>query len=628
MIQISGLEKHYGAQSLFKDVTFTINKGDKIGLVGRNGSGKSTLFRILLGEVDPDEGVVAIPRDYKIGTLPQHIHFSQPTVLQEGCLALSEDEQYDHYKVEKILSGLGFSEEDMEKNPNEFSGGYQIRINLTKALIKNPDLLLLDEPTNYLDIVSQRWLEDYLKSYPGEIVIITHDRHFMDKVVNHVMGLYRQRLKKIPGQTQNFYEKIAEEDELYEKTRKNQEQAKEHLTKYINRFRASARRARQAQSRIKKLEKFDDLKQLQHESNLEFAFNYAPCPGKTFLSVAHLGFAYENGPPLFNDLSFSLEPGDRLGIIGKNGKGKSTLLNIIAGELKPNKGEINTHPSAAINHFGQTNIQRLNDALTVEQEIANANPKLDNTQVRSLCGTMMFGQDLALKKISSLSGGERSRVLLGKMLANPGNILLLDEPTNHLDQESIEGLIEGIEDFPGAVVLVSHNEMILERMVNKIVAFHRGGAEFINGDYEYFLKGWGWEEVDLKSNATAKKVIQENSSQSNNSSPKISVLSHKEKKKKKAQLVASKNSALRPYNQKIQQLEKTISDLEISVLKANDEMAAVSQSGNVDAFVELTKNVKNWEKEIEKSFSELEKNYQKVQQIEKKYEEESADLGD
>ncbi len=602
MIQAIGISKHFGHHVLFDKITFSLTKGEKVGLVGRNGSGKSTLFRIILGELAPDEGEISVPKGYRIGTLPQHIHFSKNTLLEEGCLALSEDEQWDHYKVERILSGLGFSAEDFNKNPDTFSGGFQIRINLAKALVQNPDMLLLDEPTNYLDIVSQRWLKQYLAAYPGEIILITHDRQFMDGATTHIMGLHRERLKKIKGNTLKYYTQIQEEEENYERTRKNQAQTKKHLEKYINRFRSSARRASQAQSRVKQLAKLDDLKALKQERNLEFSFNHTPCPGKTIMTAKNLRFGYDKGPLLIDHLSFTIGRNDRIGIIGKNGKGKSTLLNLLAGELKPIKGTITSHPSLQIGHFGQTNVNRLNPELTVAQEVAASNSELTMEQARSICGTMMFEQDLALKKIRVLSGGERSRVLLGKILANRSNLLLLDEPTNHLDQESVEGLIDGLEVFEGAVAIVTHSEMILSQLVNKLVVFHRGHVEFIEGSYDYFLDKYGWDDDEEAVVPPKAEEI---------------TINKKELRKQRSQIINQRSKILNPLKKKMDKLENEISELESALKETNDALIQASKENNVDQFVILSKASKEHQKTIDK-------NYVKLEELTDKYERESA----
>ncbi|MEX1100109.1 MAG: ABC-F family ATP-binding cassette domain-containing protein, partial [Bacteriovoracaceae bacterium] len=495
MIQVTNLAKEFAGQVLFKDLSFNLDKGERVGLVGRNGSGKSTLFSLILGKIAPDGGEISIPKGYNIGQLEQHIRFSKNSVMEECCLALSEEHKYDFYKAEKILFGLGFEDADLEKDPKSFSGGYQIRINLCKALLSEPDLLLLDEPTNYLDILSLRWLRSFLRSFPGEIVLITHDRAFMDSVTTHTMGIYRKGLKKIKGGTAKFYEQMELEDEIYEKTRANQEKKKEHLESFVERFRAQASKASQAQSKLKQLNKMQSLDALEDEGNMGLRFRYQECPGKELMRGEKLGFGYDE-ELLFSDVSFGIGRKDRIGIIGKNGKGKSTLLNLLAGELSPVKGELSSHPSLAIGHLGQTNVARLNEENTIVQEVQEANLDLSQTAVRNICGSLMFEGELANKKIKILSGGEKNRTLLGKILANKTNLLLLDEPTNHLDMESIEILGQEIRDYPGAVVMVTHSESLLREVAERLIVFTNNGAQYFLGGYDEFLEKIGWEEEE------------------------------------------------------------------------------------------------------------------------------------
>ena len=495
MIIANNLEKSFGAQSLFEGVSFLINRGERVGLVGKNGSGKSTLFKMILNQERPESGEITAPNGYQIVTLEQIIRFTQPTVLKECISALSPEKQWDHYKAEIILSGLGFTEQDFQKDPTAFSGGYQVRINLCKALLADPNMLLLDEPTNYLDILSLRWLKEYLNKWPGEMVIITHDRDFMDQVTTHTLGLHRKQARKVMGGTIKYYEQIIQEEEAYELTRRNLESKRKEMQSLIDRFRAKASKATMAQSRIKMMEKMGTMEKLSAEKNLGFKFNHRPCPGKTIMDIKNLSFAYDGQPEhnIFSNISFPIGRQDRIGIIGANGKGKSTLLNCLAGELTPCSGSITKHPSIGLGHFGQTNIDRLEPNNQVLGEILRSNSSLSLQAAHSICGAMMFGGDLSKKKVSVLSGGERSRLLLGKIISHPTNLLLLDEPSHHLDVESIESLIEELNDYAGALVIVTHSELLLKTLAENLIIFHQGRAEYFHGGYEEFLKKVGWE---------------------------------------------------------------------------------------------------------------------------------------
>jgi len=591
MIQLNNISKSFGGQNLYEDISFTLGPKERIGLVGRNGSGKSTLFKIITGEMSYDGGSINIPKSYKIGYLRQHLEFSKPTVLEECIQSLSEEEKFDHYKAEKILSGLGFSEEDMQKEPASFSGGYQIRINLTKCLLEAPNLLLLDEPTNYLDIISLRWLKNFLKNYQGEVILITHDRDFMDDVVTHTMGLSRGGLKKIKGDTVKFYERLLEEEQLYEQTRANQEKKKKELMAFVDRFRAKASKATQAQSRLKQLQKMGTMDELSKEGNLGFSFRYTECPGKTVLNADNLSFSYDGTDKslLFKKLKLDIKREDCIGIIGKNGKGKSTLLNVLTGELSKNSGEIKYHPSAQVGHFGQTNINRLSDTNSIVAEITSSNSDLGISEVRSICGSMMFEGELADKKISVLSGGEKSRVMLGKILAHKSNILFLDEPTNHLDMESVETLCEKLEQFPGAIVLVTHNEMFLRRLANRLVVFREGGAEVFEGSYDEFLEKVGWEEE----------------SASEDVSEKVEKISRKDLKRLRADLISERSKETKDLKKRMDELESDIFAKEEKIDEINDQMLEASSSGDNKKISELSRNLGVLQKLLDIEYEEL-----------------------
>lgn len=545
MIQAHQLTKSFGTQVLFENVSFNMTRGERVGLVGRNGSGKTTLFKIILGEEFPDSGEIIFPKNYTIGSLKQHLHFTEKTILAECSLALRKEEEFDQYKVEKMLHGLGFRTEDFQRPPSDFSGGYQIRLNLAKVLLGNPDCLLLDEPTNYLDIVSLRWLSKFLRNFPGEVILITHDKGFMDSVTTHTMGIWRQKLVKIKGDTTKYHEQILLEEEVYEKTRQNTERKRKELQEFVDRFKAKASKAAQAQSRMKLLEKLPELEALAMMASLDFEFNFRECPGKVLVEVKDLNFGYSEKNLLIKNLSFPILRNDKIAIIGKNGKGKSTLLNLIAKELTPTAGTITNNVNLLMGHFGQTNINRLSMENTIEEEIQSADPSLGRERVRSICGVMMFSGDLAKKKIKVLSGGERARVLLGKLLAKPTNLLLLDEPTNHLDQESVDALTMELQNYPGAVVIVTHSENMLREVATKLVVFHHDKLEFFPQGYDAFLEKIGWEEEEPEKVEKPKEKI-----------------SRDEQRRLRQEIIAERSKALSPLKKKMEQLEKDIVKME------------------------------------------------------------------
>lgn len=616
MIRIQNLEKSYGGQALFDKISFQMTSGERVGLVGRNGHGKSTLFRLILKEEDPDDGVIVMPRNYRVGHLAQHLKWTKPTLLEEACLGLPPGEEDLHYKAEMILFGLGFGEEDMQKPPASFSGGFQIRLNLAKLLVNEPNLLLLDEPTNYLDIISIRWLARFLKEWPHEVILISHDRDFMDDVCTHTAAIHRQKLKKVQGGTEKLYAQIEQEEEIYEKTRQGEDKQRKQIEQFVNRFRAQATKAAAVQSRIKMLEKMGKKDQLSDIQSLDFKFHYLPIQSKFLADIKNLSFGYDEQTSLIQNLNFSIQSKDRIAIIGKNGKGKSTLLNLIAGELKPNEGEITINPAVRMGYFGQTNINRLDPKLTVEEEIDSANHELGRTAVRTICGIMMFSGDSAEKKISVLSGGEKSRVMLGKIVAMPANLLLLDEPTNHLDMPSIEALLESIQEFEGTVVLVTHSEMILRAVATKLIVFQHGMVDIFNGTYDEFLEKVGWEEEGGKPSKSIAAAA------TTTSVPVSEVKESKEpNKKERAELIQERSKVLTPLKKEMELLEARIMELENELAQSNEMLADASKNNDIEAFVHLSKTTKDNQRKIDELFAQLEKITHDHDLKSKKYEE-------
>jgi len=494
MIELINISKSYPTGNLYSELNLRLNSGDKVGLVGRNGTGKSTLFKLILGEEHPDHGEIKFPKNYKIGALKQYFDFSEKKLIDETALALGEENKYDIYKAEKMLFGLGFSEEDLEKDPKSFSGGFQIRINLAKLLLTEPNMLLLDEPTNYLDILSIRWLKAFLKTFQGEVILITHDREFMDSVCTHTLGIVRRSAFMIFGGTRKFFEQISANEEHHEKQKIAQDKKIKDLEEFIAKNKARAATSTLAQSKVKILEKMEILEDINYDANLDFDFNYKETAAKFLVEVKDLSFGYTPDNVLFKNITFALTKGETIGIIGKNGKGKSTLLNAIAGELEPLSGIVDFHPSCTFGHFGQTNISHLNPKNTIMDEIYSVNHKLPEAVIRSICGLMMFSGDNAKKKISLLSGGEKSRVMLGKIIAQDVNLLFLDEPTNHLDIDSIDALTEAIKKFNGSCIIVTHSEDLLKAVCDKLIIFREDKAEYFNGTYNEFLEQIGWED--------------------------------------------------------------------------------------------------------------------------------------
>ncbi len=495
MIKVKNLALAFSGEQLFEDVNVTFNRGEKVGFIGRNGSGKSTFLKLILGEIEPDHGVIEIPTGYRIGHLQQHIKFTHNSVVDEVCSVLPEEREYEVYKGEEILMGLGFSSEEMLRNPSEFSGGYQVKINLAKLLLMEPNMLLLDEPTNYLDIHSVRWLKRFLKDWDCELILITHDRDFMDSVITHTLNIHRGIFKKTPGSTKNVMEKILAEEEIYEKTRINQDKQRQKTQEWINRFGSKASIASRAQSKIKMLEKQGQKEKLANIATLDFKFNYeAANTREALIETNKVTFGYDQHEILIKKFSVKVGCEDKICIIGKNGKGKSTLLKLMTKDLTPLEGNNKILNKTNIGYFGQMNIDRLNPKLSIYEEMQKTAPNVNQTNVRKVCGNMMFSGSLSNKKIEVLSGGEKSRVMLGKILLKPSNLLLLDEPTNHLDLDSCESLLNAIKTFEGAIVMVTHSEYFLKEIANRLIIFDNDEVSVFEGGYQDFLKKVGWKD--------------------------------------------------------------------------------------------------------------------------------------
>ncbi len=583
MIQFEQVSKSYASEVILDNISFILGKRERCGLIGRNGAGKTTLFRMITGVEEPDSGSIILPKDYKVGVLTQHIHFTKSTILEEAVLGLSEEDKDKTYKAESILFGLGFGEADMTKSPDMFSGGYHLRLHLAKLLLSEPDCLLLDEPTNYLDILSIRWLTQFLRNWQGELLMVSHDRQFLDSIITHTVGIHRKGIKKVQGQTENLFAQVAIEEEVYEKTRVALDKKREHLQSFIDRFGAKNTKAAQAQARVKALKRMPALEALCSVENLNFYFPAAQTNSKVLLRANDVSFGYTT--PLITNFSIDIHKEERLGIIGQNGKGKSTLLKLLLGDLPPSTGSITLTSGILVGYFGQSHIERLHMDNTVEDEIRAANPKLSLAEIRGICGKMMFTQARAEKRIGVLSGGERSRVVLGKLLARPCHMLLLDEPTNHLDVESMEAFMDALEEFEGAVVIVTHSELVLERLATKLVVFRNNSLEQHLGTYDEFLEKGGWQEEE--------KIEKKDQPQ-------------KDVRRERANLVNERSRALKPLISLIEKLESGIIKLEEEVDLYNKKLLEAVSDGKTSIIGEYSKAIKERQNEVETLFGQLE----------------------
>ncbi|MBN2206622.1 MAG: ATP-binding cassette domain-containing protein [Candidatus Aminicenantes bacterium] len=621
MICVENLTKNFGKQALFDEIGFRVNARERVGVVGRNGHGKTTLFRLIAGLEESDAGSITMPRRYRIGYVRQELAFDAPTVREEAVRALHHDQADQVWRAEKILAGLGFGPRDLDKAPGQLSGGFQVRLNLAKILVGDYQMLLLDEPNNYLDIVSIRWLARFLQAWPGELMLITHDRGFMDQVVTHVLGIHRRKVRKVEGDTSKYYDQIAQEEEIYEKTRINDERKRKEMDLFITRFRAKARLAGLVQSRVKSLEKMEKRDKLETIKQLDFRFNRKPFHGKYAMTVDGLTFGYEPDRTLIKDFGLSIGSRDRVCVIGKNGRGKTTLIRLLAGDLKPLTGSLTSPLAVAPGYYEQSHVESLSATNTVLEEIASADAQMDPGLPRLIAGVMMFEGDDALKKISILSGGEKSRVLLGKLIASPLNLLLLDEPTNHLDLESSDALLAALDDFDGAVIMVTHNEMFLHALAERLIVFRDDGLTVFEGGYQRFLDKVGWEDE-----GTLRRGNGERGPSAAASGAPPEKLRRKELKRLRTDLLVERAKALKPLEKEVARLESAIQDTEAALNELNASAVEASRARAGRRVAELSKAIHAAKKKIDVLYAELETASSQLEKRRRDYDERIAEL--
>ncbi len=553
-------------------------------MIGLNGHGKSTLLNIIKGDLWPEDGQVHVREDKTLEAVNQHISFTQGSVRAEACQGLLGNDKGQEWLAAKMLYGLGFSEAEQHLPPQQFSGGYQVRINLAKALLSRPDILLLDEPTNFLDITSLRWLERFFQNWKGTFILVTHDQTFMEGVVTHTMAIHRQGIKKAEGGPSKLRKQIAHEEQIHKRTRQNQEKKDAKTHKFISEFRSGARSAGLVQSRIKMLDKVKKLPKLPPIKPVHFSFQASPFEADVVIRANSLSFGYD-AEDLIRDLDLTIYPGDRVGIVGPNGRGKSTLLDLIARKKEPQTGTIKHNADAQIGHFSQMNVPQQDKEKTVFEVLRSITRMATDEDIHKLCSSLMFEGDKRHRHLKVLSGGERSRLALGKLMLVPHNILLLDEPTNHLDMESCTALANGLQDYDGAIVCVTHDEALLRSFADRLIVFDDGKVTHFRGSYDQFLKQVGWNEP-APMHALA---VQKKKSTTNNY-----VLQRQLKKK------------LRPFLKRIEETENEIMALEEKMKQLETEMQEAQKKGQVLKIGDVSIAIADTHNEIERLFVQLE----------------------
>jgi ATP-binding cassette, subfamily F, member 3 len=529
MLQLSGAGKRFGSKLLFENADWLITPDERTALVGANGTGKSTLMKVLAGLDGLDYGQVHRTRGMTIGYLPQDGLALAGRAVFEECLsvfgellglekemealsaALAEldpesadyatvadrysyiDQRFrahDGYaldaQVGTVLTGLGFSKTDWTRQTEEFSGGWQMRIALAKLLLQKPSLLLLDEPTNHLDLETRNWLEDYLRTYPNGYILISHDRYFLDVTVGKIVEIWNKGLHVYHGNYEKYVQQKAERRAQLEAAHRNQRDQIEHLEAFINRFRYQATKAKQVQSRIKELEKIERIEIPEEESAIHFTFPQPPASGRTVVEVAGLSKSY-GSKQVLDDVSFTIDRGDRIALVGVNGAGKSTLVRLLSGEDASTSGVLKLGHNVLAEYFAQDQYKVLDPSARMLDDISRTAPKVSDTELRSLLGCFLFSGDDVFKPLGVLSGGERNRYALARILVSPANFLLLDETTNHLDLRAKDVLLEAINNFTGTVIFVSHDRYFIDRLATRVFEVEGGKVHVYPGNYEDYL---------------------------------------------------------------------------------------------------------------------------------------------
>ncbi len=530
MLSLQNAGKRFGPRVLFLDANWLVRSKEKTALVGANGTGKSTLMKVLAGLESLDYGSLQQTRGMSIGYLPQEgLSLTGRSVFEE-CLSVFDELRDMEAEIERlagqlavldhagaeyesaaerfsmlqerfhaldgyaldaqvggVLTGLGFGKEDWARQTDEFSGGWQMRIALAKLLLAKPNLLLLDEPTNHLDLETRNWLEDYLKSYPFGYILISHDRYFLDVTIDRTVEIWNKRLNIYQG---NYTKYLSQKDERrtqIESAYRNQRIQIEHLEAFINRFRAQATKAKQVQSRIRELEKIERIEIPEEEPVIHFKFPQPPPSGRTVVEAENLSKSY--GPKqVLNGVNFTIERGDRVALVGVNGAGKSTLIRLLTGDEAPTAGRVKLGHNVASEYFAQDQYKVLNGDARMLEDISRAALKVPEQALRSLLGCFLFSGDDVFKPLGVLSGGERNRYALARILVSPSNFLLLDEPTNHLDMRAKDVLLEAIAAFSGTVVFVSHDRYFIDRLATRVLEVEGGTVTSHEGNYEDYLR--------------------------------------------------------------------------------------------------------------------------------------------
>ncbi|GAB4345938.1 MAG: ABC-F family ATP-binding cassette domain-containing protein [Desulfobulbaceae bacterium] len=650
MLSVNNLSLQYGEKHLFRDVSVQVHPEDRIGLVGVNGTGKSTLLKIMCGLLETDPGIVNRAAWFTVAYLPQEVTVNlegrsiyeeaeaafadvlakqaELEEITERLAAVSSDDpelerllerqgELQHFlegrdvftirpQVERILFGLGFSRKDLDREARLFSGGWIMRLLLARLLLQKPSLLLLDEPTNHLDLDSLTWLEEFLRQYEGAIIVISHDRAFLDRLTTTTWELSLGRLTVYKG---NYSRYLVEKEERLQVERaayNNQQAFIRQTERFITRFRAKSTKARQVQSRVRQLEKMERIELSETERAIRFAFPPAAPSGRQVLELRGLDKSFD-GHRVLRDVNLSLGRGDKLAVVGVNGAGKTTLLRIIAG-LEPAEGVIRLGHNVVLSYFGQHQAQELPGELTVLDSVYHGAEDMTMTQVRSLLGAFLFSGDEVEKKVEVLSGGEKSRVALARMLVRPANLMLLDEPTNHLDISSQEVLQEAMAQYEGTIIVVSHNRYFVNSFVNKVLEIRDGAAILHEGNVEDYLARRQRDQARAAEEEAA-QTRQEDKREPGE------IQDRKAQRRERARAREKLNRKLKPWKEQAREEEKKIEELEARKQELEALMADPGLYRDQEKWADVSREYAAVERRLERHYVRWEEAQEKMEEI-------------
>jgi ATP-binding cassette subfamily F protein 3 len=634
-------------KALFREINFQVEPGERIGLVGPNGAGKTTLLRLILGEVAPDSGDVRTAKGTQIGYLPQDVQETlagnllqsmldsipfrndlrqEMARLEESLNARPDEEaqarmaarlaeihqrlndldvQFPRHVAEKILAGLGFQPHDLDRPVSSLSGGWKMRAALGSLLYRNPDLLLLDEPTNHLDFPSVRWLEEFLRSFKGAMVLICHDRDFLNRQIQRTISFEPEGLRFYSGNYDFYLTAREEETRTLEAKARNQEQKVKEAQRFIERFKAKSSKARQAQSKIKLLKKIELIKTHQKQKTIRFSFPRVARSGRDVVTIQGISKSF-NGKALYKDLFLRVMRGDRVAIIGPNGAGKTTLLRMVAKEIEPDEGQILLGHGVTMSYYAQHHSEMLDPRKSIIEEVYQVVPHESVSFVRGICGAFLFSGEEVDKTVGVLSGGEKARVSLAKILVKPGNLMVMDEPTNHLDILSSEILVDALDDYDGTLLFVSHNLSFARRLATRVWDIRDGTIAEYPGtlsDYEHHLSLKGDPEASLAAEPSSVSV---EASQRRKTA-------RKEKAERRSRIAA----ALKPIQERLRELEQRIDDFEKRQEELEKELADPEIFKDKDRCVPLLNEYDRVRKKLDQLMARWEYQHEELESAKK-----------